>query len=52
MAERVLAPACRAADAETHVAAPGFSCRSQIKDTAARTARHPVELMRAGLRQA
>ena len=45
MAERVLAPAVRAAAAATHVAAAGTSCRAQIADTAGRTARHPAEIM-------
>ena len=49
MAERVLAPAVRAADAATHVAAAGTSCRAQIADTAGRTARHPAEIMRDAL---
>ena len=30
--ERVLFPAVRAADAETLIVAPGFSCRHQIAD--------------------
>jgi FAD/FMN-containing dehydrogenase/Fe-S oxidoreductase len=45
MAELRLAPAVRAADPDTAVAAPGFSCRSQIKDVTGRTARHPAELL-------
>ncbi len=49
MAERVLAPAVRAADAGTHVVAAGTSCRAQIADTAGRTARHPAELLRDAL---
>ncbi len=49
MAERVLAPAVRAAAPETHVAAAGTSCRAQIADTANREARHPAELMAAAL---
>ena len=49
MAERVLAPAVRAASPETHVAAAGTSCRAQIADTADREARHPAELMAAAL---
>ena len=49
MAERVLAPAVRAADASTHVAAAGMSCRHQIHDTTGRTACHPAELLRAAL---
>ena len=49
MAERVLAPAARAAAAETHIAAAGTSCRAQIADTAGREARHPAELMATAL---
>ncbi len=49
MAERVLAPAVRAADTGTHIAAAGTSCRAQITDTTARTARHPAELLRDAL---
>ncbi len=45
MAELRLAPAVRDADAETIIAAPGFSCRSQIKDVTDRTAQHPAELL-------
>ncbi|MEP0549089.1 MAG: FAD-linked oxidase C-terminal domain-containing protein [Rhodothermales bacterium] len=49
MAERVLAPAVRAAAPETHVIAAGTSCRAQIADTTDREARHPAELMAAAL---
>ncbi len=45
MAELRLAPAVRQADTNTRVAAPGFSCRSQIKDVTPRTAQHPAELL-------
>jgi FAD/FMN-containing dehydrogenase/Fe-S oxidoreductase len=45
MAELRLAPAVRATEADTKIAAPGFSCRSQIKDTTSRTAQHPAELL-------
>lgn len=45
MAELRLLPAVRASDPETILAAPGFSCRSQIKDMTDRTARHPAELL-------
>ncbi|PSQ74901.1 MAG: FAD-binding oxidoreductase, partial [Bacteroidetes bacterium QH_9_64_21] len=45
MAELRLAPAVRQTPADTHVAAPGFSCRSQIKDVTDRTAHHPAELL-------
>jgi Fe-S oxidoreductase len=49
MAERVLAPAVRAAPPATHVVAAGTSCRHQIADTTDRTAQHPAELMRDAL---
>ena len=49
MAELRLAPAVRATDPDTAIAAPGFSCRSQIKDVTGRTARHPAELLWAAL---
>jgi hypothetical protein len=42
MAERVLAPAVRAADAETTVIGTGTSCRHQIADIASRAAVHPA----------
>jgi Fe-S oxidoreductase len=49
MAEQRLAPAVRAAEDDTLIAAPGFSCRSQIKDVTDRTAQHPAELLWAAL---
>jgi Fe-S oxidoreductase len=49
MAERVLAPAVRAAAPETHVVAAGTSCRHQIADTTGRAARHPAVLLRDAL---
>jgi Fe-S oxidoreductase len=45
MAEQRLAPAVRAADPATRIAAPGFSCRSQIKDVTGRRAHHPAEIL-------
>jgi Fe-S oxidoreductase len=51
MAELRLAPAVRAADLDTALAAPGFSCRSQIKDVTDRTARHPAELLWDALKE-
>jgi Fe-S oxidoreductase len=51
MAELRLAPAVRATDADTALAAPGFSCRSQIKDVTDRTARHPAELLWDALKE-
>jgi len=49
MAELRLAPAVRTAESDTHIAATGFSCRSQIKDVTERTAQHPAELLWAAL---
>jgi Fe-S oxidoreductase len=51
MAERKLAPAVRKTDRETIIAAPGFSCRSQIEDTTGRTARHPAQILLEALDQ-
>jgi len=48
--ELVLFPAVRAATAETLIAAPGTSCRHQIKDGTGRTALHPVAVLHAALR--
>ena len=49
MAEDRLAPAVRGAPTQTLIAAPGFSCRSQIHDVTGRTAHHPAELLAAAL---
>ncbi|HET6569441.1 MAG TPA: heterodisulfide reductase-related iron-sulfur binding cluster, partial [Rhodothermales bacterium] len=49
MAERRLAPAIRNALPNTIIAAPGTSCRAQIKDTTGRQARHPAEILRDAL---
>jgi len=43
--ELVLLPAVRQLAADTLIAAPGTSCRHQIKDEAARRAFHPVEIL-------
>jgi len=43
--ELVLFPTVRSLDAETIVAAPGTSCRHQIKDGTQRQALHPVEVL-------
>ena len=43
--ELVLFPAVRAADKNTIIAAPGTSCRHQIKDGTKRKALHTVEIM-------
>ncbi|MCB0552547.1 MAG: FAD-binding protein [Phaeodactylibacter sp.] len=43
--ELVLFPAVRQASQDTLIAAPGTSCRHQIKDGAGRQALHPVEVL-------
>jgi len=43
--EMVLFPAVRNSSRETIIAAPGTSCRHQIKDGTDRTALHPVEIL-------
>lgn len=43
--ELVLFPAVRAFDASVLIAAPGTSCRHQIKDGTGRHARHPAEIL-------
>lgn len=43
--ELVLLPAVRNAAADTIIAAPGTSCRHQIKDGTGRKALHPVEVL-------
>ena len=43
--ELVLFPAIREAGEEVIIAAPGTSCRHQIKDGTGREARHPVEVL-------
>lgn len=43
--ELVLLPAVRAAAADQLIAAPGTSCRHQIKDGTGRKALHPVEIL-------
>jgi FAD/FMN-containing dehydrogenase/Fe-S oxidoreductase len=45
IAELVLLPAVRSAPADTIIAAPGTSCRHQIKDATARIAYHPAEIL-------
>jgi Fe-S oxidoreductase len=47
--ELVLFPAVRRAPADTLLAAPGTSCRHQIKDGTGRTALHPVEILHDAL---
>lgn len=48
--ELVLFPAVRKQDNETIIAAPGTSCRHQIKDGTSREALHPVEILYAALK--
>lgn len=43
--EMVLFPAIRKADRDTVIAAPGTSCRHQIKDGTGREALHPIEIL-------
>ena len=43
--ELVLLPAVRKAEQDVIIAAPGTSCRHQIKDGASRKALHPVEIL-------
>jgi Fe-S oxidoreductase/FAD/FMN-containing dehydrogenase len=43
--EMVLFPAVRNADEQTVIAAPGTSCRHQVKDGTGRIAKHPVEIL-------
>jgi len=47
--ELVLMPAVRSAPADTVIAAPGTSCRHQIKDATGRIALHPIEILHAAL---
>jgi Fe-S oxidoreductase len=46
----VLFPAVREAAVDTIIAAPGTSCRHQIKDGTGKRAYHPVEIMKTALR--
>ncbi len=47
--ELVLFPAVRQQSAEVIIAAPGTSCRHQIKDGTGRKAQHPVEVLHEAL---
>lgn len=47
--ELVLLPTVRATPTETVIAAPGTSCRHQIKDATGRIASHPVEILHTAL---
>ncbi|GAO44876.1 FAD-binding and (Fe-S)-binding domain-containing protein [Flavihumibacter petaseus] len=48
--ELVLFPAVRAAGPEVVIAAPGTSCRHQVKDGTGRHARHPLEILHEALK--
>lgn len=45
----VLLPTVRSAPADAIIAAPGTSCRHQIKDGIGRTAQHPAEILHDAL---
>ncbi len=49
MANRRLAPHIQQSPHDAIIAAPGFSCRSQIKHTTGRVAQHPVEIIAENL---
>jgi Fe-S oxidoreductase len=49
LGNRRLAPAVKAASADTEVVAPGISCRQQIAHLAGRRALHPAEALRRAL---
>ena len=49
LGNRRLAPAVKAASADTEVVAPGISCRQQIAHLAGRRAAHPAEALRRAL---
>lgn len=49
--ELVLFPSVRNTEAETLIAAPGTSCRHQIHDGTGRKALHPIEILRAALKE-
>jgi Fe-S oxidoreductase len=49
--ELILFPAIRETAEKTLIAAPGTSCRHQIKDGTKRTAYHPVEVLYDALLQ-
>jgi FAD/FMN-containing dehydrogenase/Fe-S oxidoreductase len=49
LGNRRLAPAVKAAPADTEVVAPGISCRQQIAHLAGRRAAHPAEALRRAL---
>jgi len=48
--EQTLFPTVRSAGGDIEIAAPGISCRQQIKDGTGRNARHPVEILYMALK--
>jgi Fe-S oxidoreductase len=50
LAEMSLAPAVRAAAADTFICVPGTSCRDQIEHTTGRRALHPIEVLAGALK--
>ena len=50
MGELSLLPAVRKAEADTCIAADGFSCRHQIKDGAGREALHVARILRDAMK--
>ena len=50
LGNRRLAPAVKAATADTEIVAPGVSCRQQIEHLAGRQAKHPAQILREALR--
>jgi Fe-S oxidoreductase len=52
LGNRRLAPAVKAAPADTVLVAPGISCRQQIDHLTGRRALHPAEVLRAALARA
>ena len=51
IANSVLIPAIEKAAADTIIAAPGTSCREQIKHFSSRTALHPIEILYNALKE-
>ena len=49
--ELVLFPAVRSASSDIILAAPGTSCRHQIKDATGRIALHPAEILADALKR-
>ncbi len=51
LGNRRLAPAVKAASADTDVVAPGMSCRQQIDHLTGRRAKHPAEALWSALKR-